>query len=95
MEMFSMGERSKSQHRLGGAKVCEAEEVREYLINLRIENEILASVWTSTSKSISSKFIFKYHVSVLTRLSRVSQNPFQNNKSSESSITTIYQSKIS
>ena len=44
MEMFSMGERSKSQHRLGGTKVCKVEEVREYLINLRIENEVLASV---------------------------------------------------
>ena len=31
---------------------------------------------------------------MLTRLSRVSQNPFQNSKSCESSITTMYQSHI-
>ena len=44
MEIFSMRERRKSQHKLDGTKVCEAEQVREYLVNLRIENEVLASV---------------------------------------------------
>ena len=47
------------------------------------------------SKNILSKVISKYHVSMLTCPSRVSQSPFQNNKSCESSITTIYQSEIS
>ena len=47
------------------------------------------------SKNILSKVILKYHVSMLTFPSCVSQNPFQNNRSCESSITTIYQSKIS
>ena len=40
MEMFSMGERSKSKDKFGGTKVCEAEEVREYFINPKIENEV-------------------------------------------------------
>ena len=33
METFSMGRRSKSKHKFGGMKVCEADEVREYFIN--------------------------------------------------------------
>ena len=33
------GERNKSKHKFGGTKVCEAEEVREYFINPKIENE--------------------------------------------------------
>ena len=40
MEMFSMGEGIKSKHKLGGTKVYETEEVRQYLINLKVENEI-------------------------------------------------------
>ena len=27
MKMFSMGEQSKSKHKLGGTKICEAEEI--------------------------------------------------------------------
>ena len=30
MEMFSMGERSKSKYKFGGTKVCDADEVIEY-----------------------------------------------------------------
>ena len=33
METFSMGGRSKSKHKFGGIKVCEADEVSEYFIN--------------------------------------------------------------
>ena len=33
METFSVGGRSKSKHKFGGMKVCEADEVREYFIN--------------------------------------------------------------
>ena len=40
--MFSMDQRSKSkQHNLGGMRVCEADELREYFINPKIENEAL------------------------------------------------------
>ena len=39
------------------------------------------------SNNISSKVILKYQASILTCLSRLSQNPFQSNKNSESSIT--------
>ena len=39
MEMFSMGERSKSKRKFGGTKVCEVDEVREYFINPKIKNE--------------------------------------------------------
>ena len=42
LEMFSMDQRSKSkQHKLGGMRVCEADELREYFINPKIENEAL------------------------------------------------------
>ena len=41
MEILSMGERSKSKHKLGGMKVCEADKLREYFVNLEIENEAL------------------------------------------------------
>ena len=40
MEMFSIGERSKSKHKFGIRKVCKAEEIRQYFINLKIENEV-------------------------------------------------------
>ena len=33
METFSMGGRSKSKHKFGSMKVCEADEVIEYFIN--------------------------------------------------------------
>ena len=39
MEMFSMGERSKSKCKFGGTKVCEDDEVAEYFINPKTENE--------------------------------------------------------
>ena len=38
MEMFRMRERSKSKHKSVGTKVWEA--IREYHINLKIENEV-------------------------------------------------------
>ena len=104
MEMLSMEERSKSKLRFGGTKVCEAEEVREYFINRKIENKIVGlcvnqviysldfrnTLW-STSKNILSELILKYHFLMLTHPPRVSQNLFQNNKVCESSITTVYQ----
>ena len=40
MEMISMGERGKTKHKFGGTKICEVEEVREYFINPKIENEV-------------------------------------------------------
>ena len=40
MEMFSIGEWSKSKHKFGGTKVCEAKEIRKYFINPKIENEV-------------------------------------------------------
>ena len=39
MEIFSMGERSKSKHKFGGLKVCKTDEVRKYFINPKTENE--------------------------------------------------------
>ena len=36
-----MGERSKNKHKYGRTKVYEVEEVRKYLINPRIENEVI------------------------------------------------------
>ena len=41
MKMFSVAKRTKSKHKFGGMKVCEADKVREYFINLKIENEAL------------------------------------------------------
>ena len=43
MEMFSMGEWSKNKHKFGGVKVCEAEEVKEFFINPKIENGVLGN----------------------------------------------------
>ena len=40
MEMFNMGERSKSKRKFGWTKVCETDEVRQYFINPKIENEV-------------------------------------------------------
>ena len=37
MEMFSMGERSKSKRELGGIKVCKADKVTQYFINPKVE----------------------------------------------------------
>ena len=39
MEIFSMDERSKSKHKFARTKVWYAYEVREYFINLEIENK--------------------------------------------------------
>ena len=36
-----MGGRSKSKHKFGGMKDCEADAVREYFIKPKIENEAL------------------------------------------------------
>ena len=47
------------------------------------------------SKNISSKVILKCHISMLTCLFRLSQNPFQSNKNCESCIRSIYQLEIS
>ena len=51
MEMFSMGDRSKSKYKFGGKKVCEADEIREYFINPKIGNEAFGKcvnlVWIS------------------------------------------------
>ena len=41
MEMFNMGERSKSKHKFGGKS---AKLTREYFANPKIENEALPSV---------------------------------------------------
>ena len=41
MEIFSVGGQSKSKHKFGRMKVCEADKVREYCINTEIENEAL------------------------------------------------------
>lgn len=43
MEMFSMRERSKNKHKFGGVKVCEADKVKEYFINPKIENGVLGN----------------------------------------------------
>ena len=40
MEMFSTEERSKSKRKFGGTKVCEADKVREFIRNPRVENEV-------------------------------------------------------
>ena len=40
MEMFSLEEKSKSKHKFSGTKVCRAKEIREYLINPKIEKKI-------------------------------------------------------
>ena len=39
MEMFSTEERSKSKRKIGGTKACEADKVREFITNSRVENE--------------------------------------------------------
>ena len=62
MEMFSMGERSLSKHKFGETKVCKADEVREYLINPKIENEAFGeqvnSLWISEIFHASSVKIY-------------------------------------
>ena len=44
MEMFIMGERSKSKYKLDEMKVCKGDEVIENFINSKIEMKLLASV---------------------------------------------------
>ena len=39
MQIFSIGERSKSKCKFGGTKVCKADEVRECFINPKFEYE--------------------------------------------------------
>ena len=41
MGIFCIGGRNKSNQKFGGMKVCEAEEVRKYFINLETETEAL------------------------------------------------------
>ena len=36
----SMQEKCKSKHKFGGAKVYQAEQVRKYFLNFKIENEV-------------------------------------------------------
>ena len=38
--MLSMRERRKSKQKIGGTKVCKAEELRKYLVNSKTENEV-------------------------------------------------------
>ena len=38
--MINMRERCKSKHKFGGTKVCKADEVTKYFVNLKIENEV-------------------------------------------------------
>ena len=40
LEMFSVRKRRKSKHEFGGTKVCKTEEVRQYFVNSKIENEV-------------------------------------------------------
>ena len=35
-----MRERRKSKHKFGKTKVCKSEEVREYFVNSKIQNEV-------------------------------------------------------
>ena len=45
MEMLNTRERSKSKHKFGETKVCEAEEEREYFINpIKLKMKLLTSV---------------------------------------------------
>ena len=57
MEIFSMGGRTKSKHKLGGMKVCEADELREYFVNPEIENDVIGQctnlVWISETFYVS------------------------------------------
>ena len=39
IEMFGMGERTKSKRKLGWTKVCKADEVINHFINPKVENE--------------------------------------------------------
>ena len=38
--MFSMQDRRKSKHNFGGTKVCKAEEVRKYFVNIILKLKI-------------------------------------------------------
>ena len=42
LKIFSIRERRKSRHKFGGTKVCEAEEVRKYFVNPKIEIEVFS-----------------------------------------------------
>ena len=41
METFSMVERSKSNHKFCGMKVCKSDDVREFVIKPKTEDEAL------------------------------------------------------
>ena len=49
--MFSMGEQNKNKCKFGGMNHCEADEVREYFTNSKLENESFGQcvnlVWIS------------------------------------------------
>ena len=47
MEIFIMAERIQSKRKFARMKVCEADEVREYFINPKIENECINLIWIS------------------------------------------------
>ena len=36
----SMGEKCKSKHKFGEAKICKTEQVRKYIVSPKIENEV-------------------------------------------------------
>ena len=59
--MFSMSELSKSKHKFRGMKVCKPDEVREYFINPKTENEALGQcvnlVWIS---EVPSNFVITF-----------------------------------
>ena len=38
--MFSKREKPKNKHKFGGTKVFKAEELRKYIVNPKIENEV-------------------------------------------------------
>lgn len=97
MEMLSTKERSKSKHKFIATKVCVAEKVGEYFINLKTKNETFGScvknevifslvfrnISCSTSKNMLSEIMLKYHVSMLNSPSHAFQNPFEKNKTRE------------
>ena len=40
--MSSMQERRKSKHKFGGTKIFNAEEVKKYFVNPKIENQVFS-----------------------------------------------------
>ena len=62
--MFSKRERSKSKYKLGGDKVCKAEEVRKYFVNPKIESFQLVCI-----NYIICSLDFRYTEAVVQRCS--------------------------